>query len=65
MARQNRNEVPVPEAQRALDQLKEETARELDVEPGADEIARHNGAVGGQMVKKLIQLGEESLGKKE
>lgn len=65
MTRRNRRERLVPKAQDALDRLKEETARELDIETGADQTARNNGAVGGQMVRKLIQLGEESLGKKD
>lgn len=65
MARRNRNELLVPGAQRSLDRLKEETAQEMGIELGADQSARNNGAVGGHMVKKLIQLGEESLGKKE
>lgn len=63
MARQNRNKLLVPGAQDSLDRLKEETAREMGIETGADQSARNNGAVGGHMVKKLIQLGEQSLGK--
>lgn len=65
MAEQNRNELLVPGAERAMDRFKEETAQEMGVELGADQTARNNGAVGGHMVKKLIQLGEQSLGQEE
>lgn len=63
--RENRNELVVPEARRSMEQLKDQTAEEMGIELGADQSARNNGAVGGHMVRRLIQLGEESLGKKE
>lgn len=65
MARNNRNQLVVPEAERALERLKEQTAQEMGIELGADQTARNNGAVGGHMVRKLIRLGEETLGSKE
>ncbi|WP_054950953.1 alpha/beta-type small acid-soluble spore protein [Numidum massiliense] len=65
MARRNRNELLVPGARRSMERLKEETAQEMGIELGADQTARNNGAVGGHMVKNLIRLGEESLGKKK
>lgn len=65
MADRNRNELLVPGAERSMDRFKEQTAQEMGIELGADQSARNNGAVGGHMVKKLIQLGEQSLGKKE
>lgn len=65
MADRNRNELLVPRAQRAMEQFKEETAQEMGIELGADQTARDNGAVGGEMVKRLIELGQQSLGEKE
>jgi hypothetical protein len=44
-----------------LDQLKAETANEMGIELGADQISRLNGAVGGRMVQKLVQIAEEAL----
>lgn len=60
-----RNQLVVPEAGDRVEQLKEQTAQEMGIELGADQSARNNGAVGGQMVKRLVQLGERSLGTKE
>lgn len=65
MADRNRNKLLVPGAKRAMEQFKEETAQEMGIELGADQTARDNGAVGGEMVKRLIQLGQQSLGEKD
>lgn len=57
----NRNELLVPGADNAVDAMKEEIANEFDVELGADTTARENGSVGGEMVKRMIQIAEESM----
>jgi hypothetical protein len=44
-----------------LEQLKRETAAEMGIELGADTSARLNGAVGGRVTSKLIELGKQSL----
>ncbi|MFS0674037.1 small, acid-soluble spore protein, alpha/beta type [Ornithinibacillus sp. 179-J 7C1 HS] len=62
MARNN-NKLLVPGARNAIDQMKEEIANELGVEPGADTTARENGSVGGEMVKRMIKLAEQSMQK--
>lgn len=49
------------EVEAMLDQLKYETAMELGIETGADQTARANGAVGGHMVKRLIQIAEQQI----
>ena len=59
-----RNKLLVPQAQQAMDQLKYEIASEFGVELGADQTARTNGSVGGEMVKRMIQLAQKSLTKK-
>lgn len=59
---ENKNDLLVPGARNAIDNMKEEIANELGVEPGADTTARENGSVGGEMVKRMIRLAEESMG---
>ncbi|MBM7599425.1 hypothetical protein JOC34_001793 [Virgibacillus halotolerans] len=57
----DRNELLVPGAENAVDKMKEEVANEFDVELGADTTARENGSVGGEMVKRMIKIAEESM----
>lgn len=63
---QNSNNILVPQAKKAMDQFKYEVAAEigLDVKPGdywGDIPSRLNGAVGGHMVRKMIQSYQEQL----
>jgi hypothetical protein len=56
----------VPQSARALDQLKVEVAQELGVsfDPtgyNGNMTAREAGAVGGGMVRKLVQIAEQTL----
>lgn len=60
-----RNKLLVPESSRALEQMKVEIAQEFGVRLGADTTARENGSVGGEMVKRLIRLGERQLKKQK
>ncbi|MCT2534894.1 alpha/beta-type small acid-soluble spore protein [Aquibacillus koreensis] len=55
------NKLLVPGAENALNNMKEEIASEFGVELGADTTARANGSVGGEMVKRMIQIAEQSL----
>jgi hypothetical protein len=57
----NRNKLLVPGAKNAMDQMKEEIANEFGVQPGADTTARENGSVGGEMVKRMIKIAEQSM----
>ena len=56
----------VPEAKEALNRFKMEAANEVGVtlKPGynGDITARQAGSVGGQMVKKMIESYENSMG---
>ena len=61
MADNNKNELLVPGAENAVDQMKEEIANEFDVKLGADTTARENGSVGGEMVKRMIKIAEEQM----
>lgn len=55
----SRNKLAVPGAKEAVDALKYEIAKELNVRLGADTTARENGSVGGEMTRRLVKLGEE------
>lgn len=66
MATNNSNQLVVKNARGALDQLKYEVANEVGVPLkqgyNGDLPARDAGKVGGQMVKRMIQVAERSLG---
>ena len=62
---QRNNQVIVPQARQALDQLKYEVAQEVGL-PNyqgylGDIPSRLNGAVGGNMVRRMIQFAEQQL----
>ena len=56
------NNIVVPQANQALDQLKYEIAQEFGVNLGADTSSRQNGSVGGEITKRLVQIAERQLG---
>ncbi|MCM3251617.1 alpha/beta-type small acid-soluble spore protein [Priestia aryabhattai] len=58
----NNNELLVYGAEQAIDQMKYEIASEFGVNLGADTTARANGAVGGEITKRLVQMAEQQLG---
>lgn len=60
----NTNKLVVPGAKQAIEGMKYEIARELGVNLGPDTSSRMNGSVGGEITKRLVQLGEQSLGSK-
>ncbi|WP_408009473.1 small, acid-soluble spore protein, alpha/beta type [Pseudalkalibacillus sp. A8] len=63
MARNNnRNQLVVPGAQAALDQMKTEIASEFGVQLGADTASRANGSVGGEITKRLVQQAQSQMG---
>ena len=45
-------------ARQAMDQMKYEIANEFGVNLGPDATARSNGSVGGEMTKRLVDLGK-------
>ncbi|MCL4424403.1 MAG: alpha/beta-type small acid-soluble spore protein [Firmicutes bacterium] len=56
----------VPQAKQAMDSFKYEVARELNITPPqggywGNMPARDCGAVGGHMVRRMIQIAEQSL----
>ena len=52
----------VPGAKQAIEQMKYEIANELGVKMGPDATSRANGSVGGEITKRLVQMGEQHLG---
>ena len=48
-------------SKQAIDKMKYEIASELGVNLGPDATARANGSVGGEITKRLVQMGEQHL----
>jgi hypothetical protein len=59
----NRNQLEVPGAKQALDQMKYEIAQEFGVQLGADATSRQNGSVGGEITKRLVRMAQSGLNK--
>jgi len=55
----NTNKLVVPGAKQTIENLKYEVARELGIQLGADTTSRLNGTVGGEMTKRLVNLGKQ------
>ncbi|HLQ70822.1 MAG TPA: alpha/beta-type small acid-soluble spore protein [Bacillota bacterium] len=62
MANNNSNQLVVPGAQQALDQMKTEIAQEFGVQLGPDTVSRANGSVGGEITKRLVQSAQQQFG---
>ena len=56
-----RNKLIVPGAQEVVDQMKYEIAKELGVNFGRTATAQENGAVGGEITKRLIAQAKQNL----
>ncbi|MCA1032356.1 alpha/beta-type small acid-soluble spore protein [Bacillus timonensis] len=56
------NQLVVPGAQQAIDQMKYEIANEFGVNLGPDTTARANGSVGGEITKRLVSLAQQQMG---
>ena len=56
------NKMVVPGAKQAIDKMKYEIASELGVNMGPDATIRANGSVGGEITRRLVQMGEQHLG---
>jgi hypothetical protein len=60
------NQLVVPQADAAMDQLKYEIAQELGIQVPQDGYwgymaTRDTGAIGGHMVRRMVQIAEEQL----
>ena len=58
----NTNNLVVPGAKQAIERMKYEIASEFGVNLGPDATSRANGSVGGEITKRLVQMGEQHLG---
>ncbi|PCK22320.1 spore protein [Bacillus pumilus] len=56
------NQLLVPGAEQAIDQMKYEIASEFGVNLGAETTARANGSVGGEITKRLVSYAQQNLG---
>lgn len=60
------NQLIVPQAHQALDQLKFEVAQELGIQIPQDGyygnmVTRETGRIGGNITRRLVQIGEQQL----
>ena len=55
------NKLVVPGSKQVLENMKYEIARELGITMGPDTSSRLNGTVGGEMTRRLVELGQQSL----
>ena len=55
------NKMVVPGAKQAIDRMKYEIANEFGVNLGPDTTSRANGSVGGEITKRLVQLGQNQI----
>ena len=57
----NTNQLVVPGAAAAIDQMKYEIASEFGVQLGPDTTSRANGSVGGEITKRLVMFAQQHL----
>jgi hypothetical protein len=55
------NQLVVPGAEQALNQMKYEIAQEFGVQMGADTTSRANGSVGGEITKRLVSMAQQQM----
>ena len=53
------NKLVTNRSKEVIENLKYEVARELGITLGADTSSRLNGTVGGEMTKRLVELGKQ------
>ncbi|CAI8768762.1 alpha/beta-type small acid-soluble spore protein [Bacillus paralicheniformis] len=58
----NNNELLIPQAASAIEQMKLEIASEFDVQLGAETTSRANGSVGGEITKRLVRFAQQDMG---
>lgn len=61
MSNTSSNKMLVPGAKQAIERMKYEIANEFGVNLGPDATSRANGSVGGEITKRLVQLGQNQL----
>jgi len=58
------NRLVAPSSKQVLENMKYEIAREMGVTLGADTTSRMNGSVGGEMTRRLVELGKQQIARK-
>ncbi len=58
----NSNQLLVPGAAQAIDQMKYEIASEFGVNLEPETTSRANGSVGGEITKRLVSFAQQSMG---
>jgi hypothetical protein len=58
----NTSKLVTPGSKQAIDKMKYEIANEFGVNLGPDATSRANGTVGGEITRRLVQMGESQLG---
>ena len=58
----NKNKMVAPSSKEAVSRMKYEIANEFGVNLGPDATSRANGSVGGEITKRLVQMGEQQMG---
>ena len=62
MSNNTNSKMVVPGAKQAIERMKYEIANEFGVNLGPDATSRANGSVGGEITKRLVQMGEQQMG---
>ena len=57
----NKSKLVTPASKEAIERMKYEIANEFGVQLGADATARANGSVGGEITRRLVQMGQSQL----
>lgn len=57
----SKSRMVVPGSKQAIDKMKYEIANEFGVNLGPDTPSRANGTVGGEITRRLVQMGEAQL----
>lgn len=57
----NQSKLVAPGSKQAVESMKFEIARELGITLGADTSSRLNGTVGGEMTRRLVELGKRQI----
>ena len=54
-----KNKLIVPGSKQSIEKLKYEIARELNINLGPNTSSRLNGTVGGEITRRLVELGKQ------
>jgi small acid-soluble spore protein B (major beta-type SASP) len=57
------NQLVVPGAKQAIEQMKYEIASEFGVNLSGETTSRANGSVGGEITKRLVAMAQQSMGR--